>query len=686
MTVTSTCNACGATYRGAVQTCPNCSANITPQGTELRPGRVVDGKYEILSLLGAGGMGEVFKVRHIHLNTLRTIKVMRRTLLTDETYRNRFAREARLATLLQHPNVALVYDFSTLPDDSYYMVSEFIEGITVRQWSSLHGRLSPALAVSVAVQTLNGLEHIHRAGLLHRDLSADNIMISAAADGEPLAKIIDLGIAKRVTATAVGEETQAGIFVGNPRYSSPEQLGALEDGGEIDARADIYCFGIVLYEMLAGVAPFVSNTPGGYVAKHLAMLPPPLLSQPGTEDVPAALQDIVAKALEKDRNRRYASAREFAAVLTPFLAQSISETTQLKIQALHSGPQTAQPAGDQGAFPATMTSSATDAAEEEAWKKAASNSTRESLQEYLLHYPAGANALVASSRISELNLLSAVERMAEQGDSSSLSRLAAAHTSESNIGKAVRAALDRMAGESLLPSTDEKRAWIAASEAATDAAWTDYLSRFPDSPRVFDARLRRDELRDFASASRAGTPPAWRSFLQAWPESRYRTAATANLHEIEQLASRAVETPPPIADESQRSLAEKAAFEQASAAGTPDAWSQFLAVYPTGALAVAARHALAVTEGDPLGLSEPIGSGPAQTVILQEKWVHEPARPAKVKSAVPHWEIPLLTRVAAEAAVLLLLVIIVLLNLRAARAEAAVPLPPLPSADQSSGR
>ena len=176
---TSTCQACGATYRGRVETCPNCSAKITAAPILLEPGQIIDGKYEILSLLGSGGMGSVFKVRHIHLHTYRTIKVMRRSLMADETYRNRFAREARLATLLNHPNVAVLYDFATLPDGSYYMISELIEGLTIAQWLARYGRFSPPLAVDIALQTLDGLEHIHRAGLLHRDLSSDNIMIAS---------------------------------------------------------------------------------------------------------------------------------------------------------------------------------------------------------------------------------------------------------------------------------------------------------------------------------------------------------------------------------------------------------------------------------------------------------------------------------------------------------------------------
>ena len=128
----------------------------------MGPGTILDGKYQIVKLLGSGGMGDVFKVRHIQLNTVRTIKVLRSSLLTDDWYRKRFLREARLATQVHHPNVAIVHDFATLPSGSYYMVSEFIDGLTVRQWLKRYGPFPLGLAVDVVSQVLTGLAHCHR--------------------------------------------------------------------------------------------------------------------------------------------------------------------------------------------------------------------------------------------------------------------------------------------------------------------------------------------------------------------------------------------------------------------------------------------------------------------------------------------------------------------------------------------
>ncbi|HEX7807736.1 MAG TPA: serine/threonine-protein kinase, partial [Thermoanaerobaculia bacterium] len=238
------------------------------------PGTLLDGKYEILGILGAGGMGEVYKARHIHLGAFRCIKVMKPSLMADEVYRQRFLREARLATQIHHPNLAVVHDFSLMPDGASYMVTEFIDGTTVRQWEAANGRFPLALAIEVALQVLGGLDHIHRRGLLHRDVSADNVMLAFDADDNLVVKIIDLGVAKDVTTANSADTTQAGVFVGNPKYMSPEQLGELDEGEMLDGRADLYSMGVVLYEMLTGVPPFAARTPNGYIVKHLTEAPP----------------------------------------------------------------------------------------------------------------------------------------------------------------------------------------------------------------------------------------------------------------------------------------------------------------------------------------------------------------------------------------------------------------------------
>src|SRR6266567_8013596 len=158
----------------------------------LQVGEVVDGKYRVLERLGAGGMGEVYKVEHAFLRAIRVIKVIRPQISEDADAHERFLREAQLATKIQHPNVATLHDFSALPDGSHYMVWEFIDGENLAQVIRRRGVLPPAEAIRLTVQTLAGLDAIHRAGIIHRDISPENLMIT---DGSSV-KIIDLGVAK----------------------------------------------------------------------------------------------------------------------------------------------------------------------------------------------------------------------------------------------------------------------------------------------------------------------------------------------------------------------------------------------------------------------------------------------------------------------------------------------------------
>ncbi|HXG58905.1 MAG TPA: protein kinase [Thermoanaerobaculia bacterium] len=270
----------------------------------------IDGKYQILARLGAGGMGEVFKALHIHLNALRVIKLMRPNIAADPGAHERFTREARLATRIQHPNVATLYDFSTLEDGSRYMVWEYIEGTNLHELLEERGPLSPRYAAQLAAQALHGLDAIHRAGIVHRDISPENLMITLA-DGEERVKIIDLGIAKQSDGDT-DTQTKTGMFVGKWKYCSPEQLGMLPEGERIDGRSDIYSFSIVLYEMLTGIPPFHADTPHGYLVQHASEKPRSLRdSNPSVPESPE-LEALIFKGMEKDRRNRFATAREFA--------------------------------------------------------------------------------------------------------------------------------------------------------------------------------------------------------------------------------------------------------------------------------------------------------------------------------------------------------------------------------------
>ena len=312
------CIRCNREIDRDFKACPHCGEAITDFLREYAD-KPIDGKYRIIQRLGIGGMGEVFKVEHTFLGSTRVVKIIRAQISGSSDAHERFLREARLATKVQHPNVATLHDFSALPDGSHYMVWEFIEGDNLAQLVRRSGTLPPKQAVRIAIQALAGLDAIHRAGIVHRDISPENLMITQASDGSEFVKIIDLGVAKATESDVA--MTQTGMFVGKFRYASPDHLGFLPDGERIDGRADIYSLAVVLYEMLTGRPPFEATSPHEYIIHHSR---DEYLNSPDLDRVTGspALQAVLARGLDRDRNKRFATAREFAdalAVIEPSL-------------------------------------------------------------------------------------------------------------------------------------------------------------------------------------------------------------------------------------------------------------------------------------------------------------------------------------------------------------------------------
>ncbi len=276
----------------------------------MNTGEILDGKYEITARLGAGGMGEIYKATHTLLGASRVIKVVHPQIATNTDARDRFLREARVATKIQHPNVATLYDFAALPDGSHYMVWEYIDGENLAQRLRTGGTLPPRQAVHIAVQVLHGLEAIHRAGIIHRDISPENIMITP----DNTVKIIDLGVAKLDDDTNVSQ-TRTGIFVGKLRYAAPEQLGFLPEGEKIDSRADLYALAMVVVELLTGRPPYEAKSPHEYFLHHAKEIPMNTVELPANLPGSDVLQQILQKALSRNRDERFASANDFAAAL-----------------------------------------------------------------------------------------------------------------------------------------------------------------------------------------------------------------------------------------------------------------------------------------------------------------------------------------------------------------------------------
>src|SRR5437763_4232835 len=291
--------------------CPHCGEKVTTfQRTYAA--RLIDGKYQILDRLGVGGMGEIFKVRHIHLNELRVIKIMRPNVAADDQGLQRFLQEARTSTMIKQKNLAMLYDFAQLDDGSYYMVWEFIDGTNIQKWIAKNGAMPARLTIEISVQALSGLDHLHSMSLNHRDISPENIMLSQDHHGKLLVKVIDFGIAKQLAESEGGQGlTQTGMFLGKLKYASPEQAGFLKEGEHLDPRSDLYSFGIVMYEMLAGKAPFQATNPHGYILKHVTEKPAPIAATNAEVKVPSQLESVVMRSLEKSRDARYATAAEF---------------------------------------------------------------------------------------------------------------------------------------------------------------------------------------------------------------------------------------------------------------------------------------------------------------------------------------------------------------------------------------
>jgi len=299
----------------------------------------LEGKYEILGKLREGGMGAIYKVRHRLLDEICVIKLMRPHLVGDEELRARFLREARLAIKLRHPNIAQLYDFTVDEEDgTAFIVMEYISGKTLEDVLAQGGPPPLGLTLEIAQQSLRALGYLHGKGLLHRDISPDNLMITEDAEGQPLVKLIDLGIAKILGGGGDGL-TQSGTFLGKVRYASPEQFSA-DGSGTIDARGDLYSFGIVLYELLTGRFPIAGRDPSSLIAGHLFRPPLDFAESDPAGRVPAGLRETVHRALAKKPGDRFANALEFSRALAPFRTAGDAEADEVR-RLLSGAPQVA---------------------------------------------------------------------------------------------------------------------------------------------------------------------------------------------------------------------------------------------------------------------------------------------------------------------------------------------------------
>lgn len=260
------------------------------------------GKYEIVTRLGRGGMAEVYKAYHASLDRYVAIKVLHQFLADDEEFARRFGREAQNIARLKHPNIVQVYDYEYDQDsDSYYMVMELVDGVTLKErLTELHDQGEALIideALRITREAASALEYAHRTGMIHRDVKPANLMLDTQDNDRVV--LTDFGIAKIVTGS---QHTVTGGLVGTPAYMAPEQ-GVGESG---DERSDLYSLGVILYQMVTGTLPFDADTPLALILKHMND-PVPTLDRPGLV-VPQRVDGIVHKLLEKEPEDRYQTA------------------------------------------------------------------------------------------------------------------------------------------------------------------------------------------------------------------------------------------------------------------------------------------------------------------------------------------------------------------------------------------
>jgi len=274
---------------------------------EFTDGEVIGERYRLKSLLGVGAMGQVFIAENMAIGVEVAVKLLKAELIANQEFRQRFQKEAEAVGSISHQNVARFLDL--VVGDPTFLVMEYVRGPTLQQMIEQETRLPYDRALNIAIRLCWGLEAAHARGIIHRDLKPANIIVTSDPEVGEQPKIIDFGLAKLAATTTSAELTRTGQIVGTPEYMAPEQI----EGRKIDARADVYALGCVLYKMIVGRSPFGGEDDVQILYRQLHEKPRPLTEH--LPDVPHKLADVLMRALAKAPNDRYADTRELASAL-----------------------------------------------------------------------------------------------------------------------------------------------------------------------------------------------------------------------------------------------------------------------------------------------------------------------------------------------------------------------------------
>lgn len=303
------CVECNRQFTGLYTACPHDGSLLRPIIQDPLIGTVLAGNYEILEVLGQGGMGVVYRGKHSLMERIVAIKMLLSQLISDTNSVKRFQQESKAAARLKHPHIIDVYDFGISPAGQPYIVMEFLEGTPLSDLIKKEGQIGVERSIKLISQACDALDHAHKQGVVHRDLKPSNIVLTQYDEEKDYVKVVDFGVAKLIEHGNNNEGqrlTQAGEVCGSPVYMSPEQCM----GQDLDARSDIYSMGIVLYETLTGKLPILGKTMVDTMSKHISEPPVPFNEARPDLYIPERLEWVVLKAMAKDPALRHQTMEE----------------------------------------------------------------------------------------------------------------------------------------------------------------------------------------------------------------------------------------------------------------------------------------------------------------------------------------------------------------------------------------